>query len=491
MSDQEGGGPAAAAPVPADAKVPKQAVIIVHGMGEQRPMDTLKSFVRTVWELDEEIARPAVRNPNMVWSKPDARSGSLELRRITTRESVTSSAFPAGVRTDFYELYWADLTAGSTWQQFLGWMRHLLFRMPKNVPGNLMAAWLVLWVGTLICTGLALLTLVPETLWTGTYLRHFPRWLLLAIISAGGGGLTYYATRYFGRVVRYTRADPDNIAARAAVRERGLKLLNDLHDGGYVRIVLASHSLGTILAYDLLSYFWAQKIKSRTISEGTPAFVAACEVERAAAALDQAVLDARPPPIHAYREAQAGLRRAIDAGGGESRWLISDFITFGSPLTHAEVLLASDLADLDARKSARELPTCPPRREELDPDVLDRAREAGTIPLADPPESTRLMMFPDPDGGPEWTLHHAAPFAAVRWTNIHDPARAVFFGDVISGPLGCHFGAGIGDVDLSKLRGQSWRFSHTLYWSDRAAPAQLAAVRLAANLLDSGSGIEG
>ena len=43
-------------------------------------------------------------------------TGSLELRRITTRESIASAPeFPAGVRTDFYELYWADLTAGTTW----------------------------------------------------------------------------------------------------------------------------------------------------------------------------------------------------------------------------------------------------------------------------------------------------------------------------------------------------------------------------------------
>ena len=53
-------------------------------------------------------------DPTEVWSKPDARTGSLELRRITTRESIASAPeFPAGVRTDFYELYWADLTAGA------------------------------------------------------------------------------------------------------------------------------------------------------------------------------------------------------------------------------------------------------------------------------------------------------------------------------------------------------------------------------------------
>ena len=30
---------------------PKQAIVVVHGMGEQMPMDTIKSFVRAAWEL--------------------------------------------------------------------------------------------------------------------------------------------------------------------------------------------------------------------------------------------------------------------------------------------------------------------------------------------------------------------------------------------------------------------------------------------------------
>jgi hypothetical protein len=41
----------------------------------------------------------------------------------------------------------------------------------------------------------------------------------------------------------------------------------------------------------------------------------------------------------------------------------------------------------------------------------------------------------------------------------------VAFGDLISGPLGPVFGPGIIDVNLRKIQGQSWRFTHTHYWS--------------------------
>jgi len=102
--------------IAASTKAGMQAVVVIHGMGEQIPMDTIKGFVHAVWQTDDSITPNRFPHPTEVWSRPDGRTGSLELRRITTRESVPSAPeFPAGVRTDFYELYWADLTAGATW----------------------------------------------------------------------------------------------------------------------------------------------------------------------------------------------------------------------------------------------------------------------------------------------------------------------------------------------------------------------------------------
>src|SRR5262249_34005438 len=132
----------------------------------------------------------------------------------------------------------------------------------------------------------------------------------------------------------------------------------------------------------------------------------------------------------------------------DTRWLISDFVTLGSPLTHAEFLLASSRSDLDARKAARELPQSPPYRELLDPAVLGRAQETHMMPIANPANETRLMSFPMPNAPKTWTLHYAAPFAAVRWTNLFDPAALVFFGDVIGGPLAGVFGPAIADINL-------------------------------------------
>jgi hypothetical protein len=65
----------------------KQAIVIIHGMGEQMPMDTIKGFVRAVWETDAIVGANGLPNPAEVRTKPDVRTGSLELRRITTGQS--------------------------------------------------------------------------------------------------------------------------------------------------------------------------------------------------------------------------------------------------------------------------------------------------------------------------------------------------------------------------------------------------------------------
>lgn len=481
-----------AAPAPDTSVQPgaaaKQAVMLIHGMGEQIPMDTIRGFVAAVWEDDPVVTENGLPNPAKTWSKPDARTGSLELRRITTRESRATATHPDGVRSDFYELYWADLTAGSTWDQLVGWVWYLLLRL--DVPRDVRAAWVLLWLLTLGTLAIGGLGLVPAATWAAYMPTWLPQKAMIAIFAAAGTALHQLATRSFGRVVRYTRAQPDNIASRANVRARGLALLRALHDGSYDRIVVVGHSLGAILAYDLVSYLWAEMPQARTVTCGTDAFDALRSVEDAAARLDAETSGDRPADdtaLSAYRSAQVALRRALGDGARtpSARWLVSDLVTFGAPLSHAEFLLAAGRADLAARQRSRELPTAPPYREELDPAVrADAVRVALLPPDADAGRS-RLASFPEHVGGDRWTLHHAAPFAAVRWTNVFDPVRAVVMGDLIGGPVTSSFGPAVTDVDLSRRDRPSRRFTHTRYWALDQTPARLAAFREAVNLLDA------
>lgn len=493
--------PARPAPETSEAPAPKPkrpytpvhndrvAVIIVHGMGEQRPMDTVRDFVETAWRRNPDVAPPG-GGPADVWSQPDSRSGSLELRRIATRKVRGSEKSRDGVQTNFYELYWADLTAGSTWKQVVNWVRYLLFRPLRLVPPDVRLAWVLMWVLSIAAVVMAIASALPKEVWecAPSWLQWAVpwRWVLLAL----GGGLAAtvhgMATSTFGRVIRYTRSEPDNIAARAAVRDRALKLIDALHaGGGYDRIIVVGHSLGTILAYDLVNYAWAGREAARTLST-TEELAAFKAVDAAAAALSATPGD--ETAVQAWRKAQAALRKLLaarpapDEGQPDTRWLISDFVTLGSPLTHAEFLLAASPEDLKRRIAEREFTVSPPFRETLETWQAGKAVTAGLLPKGS--KTGELFAFPPERTGSAWRLHHAAPFAAVRWTNIHDPARLVYRGDLISGPLAPNFGPGVRDISLKALRGQSNRFSHTRYWAADAPPVQLKALRDALNFLD-------
>ena len=50
------------APALPAAHFPKQAVVVIHGMGEQMPMDTIKRFVRAAWETTTGLATPDLPN---------------------------------------------------------------------------------------------------------------------------------------------------------------------------------------------------------------------------------------------------------------------------------------------------------------------------------------------------------------------------------------------------------------------------------------------
>jgi hypothetical protein len=60
------------------SRTPRQAVVVIHGIGEPRPLDTLRHFVTAV----AGAALGARETERRSVSKPDYLSPTLELRRM-------------------------------------------------------------------------------------------------------------------------------------------------------------------------------------------------------------------------------------------------------------------------------------------------------------------------------------------------------------------------------------------------------------------------
>jgi hypothetical protein len=514
----------------------RQAVVIVHGMGEQRPLETLRGFVEAVW--GGSSVPTGEPSDDDVWIVPDNRTGLTELARITTRQV-------GGARTDFYELYWSDLLVGNTLTQIRAWIRGLLWRWPHQVPRESASLWISLWVIVVVLlllpvaagsTGswgsvLSMLAAgeTARDVWSGiasalvwlalSYglrsklkknlkLREhawgrlpgiwaarspaeasvsavhsttvtllaplavavaafffFPWTLLLdfksvALILAAGSALVLavWVVPVFGDVARYVRTSPDAVAARAAIRDRGVELLRALHgpaegdfttryDHGklssYNRIVVVGHSLGSIVAYDVLRLFWEERGPTRLNPASNDEMKTLAAVD---AYCRKHVKEPEKLKTKEFRDLQK--KASHELAKRQKNWRVTDFVTVGSPLTHAEFLISRDRALFERRKAERLFPTCPPMME--------------------PGEKPSFLYTPK--GSDQSFAHHAAMFSTMRWTNIYNPSRLILLGDFISGPCRPNFGPGIVDCAVNIRRGGllSRLVTHTDYWNAEA-----------------------
>ncbi|MEM8487893.1 MAG: DUF2779 domain-containing protein [Bacteroidota bacterium] len=430
-----------------DKQVPPEpgrlAIVIIHGIGNQQPLDTMFPFVNN---LIEEPARPG--EPKY-WSKPDRISDTFELRRMTARKGQGRPT------TDFYEYYWAHRIPGATLKQIWTWFRRVVFVNPKNLIPKIRKyqvislAFLMLVVIGYISISVPVISkwLAPglDSIAAKVVAGIFYTVVVRLVLQAGHTVLT----QYVGDAARYLHPDPENIQIRQAIRANGVRLLKKLHEVDhkgkqkYSRIVVVGHSLGSVIAYDIVNILWNGYNKEM---ESGP--------ESLLHALHDCALKLKDDPTPRHCDEYQSMQRLYwkeryDAlrDAGQSAWLISDLVTLGSPLTHAEVLLKTKDSSLSKRIRHRELPTCPP---EMEQDRWDN--------------ETRFAYRKHGRSGPTNTFvpHHAAVFSCTRWTNMF------FAGDAVGDRLAEVFGFGIKDIELStsNAKKHKWPTSHTVYWKN-------------------------
>ena len=164
-------------------------------------------------------------------------------------------------------------------------------------------------------------------------------------------------------------------------------------------------------------------------------------------------LEDRTISAESYREQQPRLLNELIEN--DYKWRVTDFLTLGSPLTHAWPLLARSKAELEEKVASREFPCCPP--------VLENGK------------------FTYPADRAHRTPHHAAGFAPTRWTNLYFPSRFLLWGDLVGGPIAKHFGDSICDVSVTTDQ-RFGMLSHTLYWTpdkSKTTPSHIEVLRRA------------
>ncbi|MBN8558468.1 MAG: hypothetical protein LCH72_10870 [Proteobacteria bacterium] len=435
----------------------RQAIVVVHGIGEQRPTQMLRQFVKNVFERDVG---------ELHFVKPDLNSSLFEMRMVTVPRNEDTRP-----TTDVYELYWAHLIRDTTLAQVLGWLLRLILSRDSRIPKALIG--LVWTLRIILCMALIAFGWLMSADVSG--------WLKSLGIGALAAGLPalarlaltvlrdQFVIGYAGDAARYLEPRADNIARRQEIREAGVGLLDSLHDKGrYSRIIVYGHSLGSVIAYDILCHAWTRHARRRDDVPHTSS--------RALRALEALVnprtgSPAAPISIDAVQAMQHAAWQEYRRNGFQ--WKVSDFVTAGSPLSHAHWLMNLDastpFSDLVRERS---FPTCPPQTESVASPRPGVRHQAFTFTHAYDdqrnPKAKRSVQVP----------HHGGLFALVRWTNLYFPYRGLVHGDPVAGPLTETFGTWIKDVRLPATQG----FAHSRYTDRALAPEAVDRLRTGLNL---------
>ncbi|WP_442587224.1 hypothetical protein ACSBL2_14375 [Pedobacter sp. AW31-3R] len=414
--------------------ISRQAVVVIHGMGEQRPMETLRSFV------DGVHARLIADDPNeataIVRSKPDSIGDIYE----TVRLSMSKAKGGSRPRTDFYEFYWAHNMRGTQFKHMFIWLRKVVFRRVSQVPAHLKKLWYTIW-GLMILSALTGYFIYPAVVHvkvnpviSAALAALFPLALPMLISTVRVNFLNY-----LGDVARYFTPFPDNISERSNIRRQGIQFLKKLHDiqtqEKVDRIIVVAHSLGAVVAYDLLRLLWTEHntVYDHTINKDQPAMKVMDDYANGKPGLTNTNLQV-------FQDAQFELWKEQQSIG--NKWLISDFITLGAAVNSVDYFMVTN-QKIDKMIVERELPVCPPALDSLDQRICYKSY---------PPYGYN-GSYVQVD-----LLNHGALFAVVRWTNIF------YSSDFVGGPMQRVFGKGIKDVKVPRNSLWCYPGGHNAYW---------------------------
>jgi len=410
-------------------KIKRQAVVVIHGMGEQRPMETLRSFVSGVKAVLEQTDPDEKRST--VRSKPDSIGDIYETMRLSM-DSTRKRPI-----TDFYEFYWAHNMRDTKFSEMWTWIFRLVFISVTKVPPRLKKLWWTIWIMFLLVMAVVIflsskdnLSTLKRVLAPVITLFAFP-----FLLSAVGSFAKSVFLNSAGDAARYFTPEPDNIAERSRIRQQGILFLKKLHTiismEKVDRIIVVAHSLGSVVAYDLMRLLWTEY---NTVYK--PQLVVK---QPFLEQLDKFKLDEHN--LEEFRALQFATWDEQKANGNP--WLISDFVTLGAAINAADFFMVTK-ENFEKLIQQREMPVCPPAKDENDNSMIYNC-----WPPFEIEGQKRTIKL----------LNHGALFAVTRWTNIY------YSCDYVGGRMQRKFRNGIKDIAIPRRSPWFYPGGHTDYWN--------------------------
>ncbi len=232
----------------------KTAILIIHGIGEQDPFETLDSFTRPFWDILSN-AFPGQKivghHQQLDWGK-----------WVENSVSLLKDGDQAPI--DFYEYYWAyKMERQISFSEISDWLvrtsdgarKYYKENLQKSISqerknaevftneGTFKKRGYLKRVGWYLRALLFLSKLLPE----GGYVSK----ILNALLRTGHR----IVIDYIGDIAIYTSTDikSRHFEIRQAVLNGAVEKLIKLLESGYEQIIIAGHSLGSVIAYDALN----------------------------------------------------------------------------------------------------------------------------------------------------------------------------------------------------------------------------------------------
>ena len=139
----------------------RTAVLVVHGIGSQRALETVRGVIRGVWSDSDDPEDPGKR----LWTHPEVTGTDIDLAVMTTNQ-VPESKDKRSV--DFHELYWAHLMSETKAVAVLLWLFELGRKGPIMKPGMNGLWWAAAIFLCLLILSIALLALQGVFLFSNT-----------------------------------------------------------------------------------------------------------------------------------------------------------------------------------------------------------------------------------------------------------------------------------------------------------------------------------